>query len=405
MRIKNITSTLILGLVVLLLITPTVNAAVQITEYPMPSPNSGSIKGLELGSDGNMWFLDFNNFKVVKVLQDGTTQTYSPNIQNNNTGSSRLGMGLCAGPDGNLWYSHVERVDPDENELYYIDKITTSGESTSYLFSVPQTPNNINSTEFPFNCTAGPDGNIWYSGGDDSSYRVFFKVSTSGQLLDFYEPPNPEGWAIDIKVGADGNLWSQGRNSDNGQSGIARITPDGVITEFLVPDNRNVFSLEPGSDGNMWYYSGDEVGTDNQIGKITPNGEITQYSVGSDFVCDMALGPDNNIWFSSKNGIGKITPNGEITIIPTPSGQSTCLVGVGADSRTMWATSYSDNGPNKILKIELTELGQESTMPTPTVPKTAGLVMSTVVTFLSFSTLILAARAYQNRYHNSNSTK
>ncbi len=74
----------------------------------------------------------------------------------------------------------------------------------------------------------------------------------TGTITEFPTGSNPEG----ITAGPDGNLWfTEGNN-------IGRMTPTGAITEF--PNGAGAITAGP--DGNLWFT---EVYS-NKIGKITP---------------------------------------------------------------------------------------------------------------------------------------
>lgn len=55
--------------------------------------------------------------------------------------------------------------------------------------------------------------------------------------------PTPSSQPISITVGPDGNLWFTEQNS----SRVARITPQGIITEFQTPDLQFPVRHHPGS--------------------------------------------------------------------------------------------------------------------------------------------------------------
>src|ERR1700704_4075219 len=64
---------------------------------------------------------------------------------------------------------------------------------------------------------------------------------------------------------------------------VGRITPQGHITEFLIPTPNSITTeITRGSDGNLWFF---ENGG-NKIGRITPQGRITEFlaPAGSDLV-------------------------------------------------------------------------------------------------------------------------
>ena len=80
--------------------------------------------------------------------------------------------------------------------------------------------------------------------------------------------PSSDSQPISITVGPDGNLWFTEQN----RSQVARITPEGVITEFLTPTFSFPIDITPGPDGNIWFSEG-SVG---QIAFITPAGQIEE---------------------------------------------------------------------------------------------------------------------------------
>ncbi len=80
--------------------------------------------------------------------------------------------------------------------------------------------------------------------------------------------PTPASQPISITMGPDGNFWFTEQNS----SRVARVTPQGVITEFQTPTFSFPFNITPGPDGNIWF----SEGSTGQIASITPAGLITE---------------------------------------------------------------------------------------------------------------------------------
>ena len=70
-----------------------------------------------------------------------------------------------------------------------------------------------------------------------------------------------------IAAGPDGNLWASLRDIQK----IARITTDGVVTEF--PSNGDTDGIFAGPDGNLWL---GQIGV-NKIGRMTPQGVLTEF--------------------------------------------------------------------------------------------------------------------------------
>ena len=64
--------------------------------------------------------------------------------------------------------------------------------------------------------------------------------------------PSSDSQPISITLGPDGNFWFTEQN----RSQVARITPDGVITEFLTPTFSFPIGITAGPDGNIWFAEG-----------------------------------------------------------------------------------------------------------------------------------------------------
>src|SRR5204863_8323789 len=83
-------------------------------------------------------------------------------------------------------------------------------------------------------------------------------------------------------------------SESSGPTTVGKVTPDGAITEFLLPSGTYPGGITAGPDGNLWFT---EQGP-NKIARITTAGVITEYLVptgGSD-PFDITLGPDGNVW-------------------------------------------------------------------------------------------------------------
>ena len=62
--------------------------------------------------------------------------------------------------------------------------------------------------------------------------------------------PSPNAQPIEIVLGPDGNLWFTEQNT----SAVARVTPDGVITEYPIPSNPSVAQdITRGPHSKLWF--------------------------------------------------------------------------------------------------------------------------------------------------------
>jgi streptogramin lyase len=298
-------------------------AAFSIIEYPVPTAG-GFPLGTALGSDGNVWFTEFNADKIAKITPAGVVTEYPIP-----TASSQP-QGIAAGPDGNLWFT--------ETAANKIGKITPAGVITEY--PVPT------ANSGPIGITAGPDGRLWFTEYDANQIG---RVSTSGVIKTFKIPVKASG-PLGITAGPDNNLWFTQSNSNQ----IGRITTSGTVTEFGAAA-AEPYAIAPGSDHDLWYT---QYGSLNNILKMTTAGKVA----GSFLLpatgtkpLSIAPGPDGNLWFTewNKNKIGQITTGGTITEFKVPTAASKPWgITPGADGN-MW---FAETAGNKIGTIGLPHL-------------------------------------------------
>jgi virginiamycin B lyase len=201
---------------------------------------------------------------------------------------SGLPFDITAGPDGNIWFTEsgppdrIGRLSPSGA----LDEFTVSGDGVDEI-------------------TAGPDGNLWFTVVWSSAIG---KITPEGAIT-LFPIPTPNAQPTGIATGSDGNIWF----SEWGKRRIGRMTPQGGLTEFPLPSKVAQPSyMTLGPDGNVWY------GAFQRIGRITPTGEVEEFRnpIG---VSDMTAGPDGNVWFASypDTRVGRITPDGDIATFET----------------------------------------------------------------------------------------
>jgi streptogramin lyase len=201
--------------------------------------------------------------------------------------------------------------------------------------------------------TAGPDGNLWFS-----QFLAIGRMTTDGQVTSF---PIPDGAVPgDITVGPDGNLWF----THHDRTGIGRITLGGVVTgQFLTP--ARPARLRSGPDGNLWFTQFFA----NRIGRITNSGTVTEFAIpGSAY--DLVAGPDGNVWFTypDANRIGRITRDGVLVgdiTIPNPAAGLT----VGSDG-SVW---FTQTEAGRIGRISLADQPAIDSRILPVVGSTVGV--------------------------------
>ena len=78
----------------------------------------------------------------------------------------------------------------------------------------------------PEGIVAGPDGNLWAA--EFAANRVSEINPTTGAITEF-TAPTAGGGPVGVALGPDGNIWF------TEQQHIARLRPDGTITEYKIP--------------------------------------------------------------------------------------------------------------------------------------------------------------------------
>jgi len=140
---------------------------------------------------------------------------------------------ITAGPDGNLWFT---------DDLDRIWRVTPSGTFSAFA---PRT-----SSSGLIGITAGADGNLWFA---ESTANQIGRITASGQLLEEIAIPSPNARLRAITRGADGNVWFL--EAARGAPSLGRVTPSGTISEFPIPAVPT--SICSGPDGNVWFPESD----------------------------------------------------------------------------------------------------------------------------------------------------
>jgi streptogramin lyase len=278
---------------------------VTIKEYGIP--NSHSLTGITVGSDGAFWIADSTNFGTIwrrTISGDVTDYPLS--------GAPEF---TALGSDGAVWFSQAF-----SNQ---IGRISTSGAITEYPLP--------SGASYPLGIVSGPDGSLWFA--EFMGNRIG-RITTSGVITE-YPLPVPNGNPNMIAVGSDGALWF----TEN-YSKIGRMTTAGVFSEFS-PPVCFCFGITSGPDGRLWFAGGDVIGA------ITTAGVITEYPLtsppppsGSHGLAGITKGPDGALWFTEMDAdkIGRITTAGVISEYPVPTPDSMPSVITSGPDGSVWFT-------------------------------------------------------------------
>jgi streptogramin lyase len=151
---------------------------------------------------------------------------------------------------------------------------------------------------------AGPDGNVW---SVESNVNQIAKITPQGSITE-YHLPVPLGNSTMI-LGPNGDFWANVAGAPSGE--IVEITTAGsIVQQVSIPTVSPNLALTFGPDGNIW--SADNSSA--QIGRLTAAGQVTLFPAPFS-IAEITPGPDGNLWFdaASQNALGKITPTGDIS--------------------------------------------------------------------------------------------
>jgi serine protease len=180
------------------------------------------------------------------------------------------------------------------------------------------------------------DNTLWYT---NSSGNSIARVTPDGTLTEFALPTAAAG-PFDIVAGPDGNVWFTELDANR----IGRISPSGTITEFPIPTaSSQPRGIAVGPDGNIWFTQ--IAGA--KIGRITPAGVITEFTIpwASASPRGIAAGPDGNLWFTDSGArvIGRVSTSGVFTSFTIPWSSADARAITAGPDGNMWFVELTGN--------------------------------------------------------------
>lgn len=206
----------------------------------------------------------------------------------------------------------------------------------------------------PQSVAVGSDNRIWFP--EQLSNKVG-AIAMDGTLTE-YTIPTANTAPNSVVKGSDGNIWFIELN----QSKIAYVTPAGAFTELPRFGTSQPHLLALGPDNNVWFT--DNGGTPG-VGFVTPGGAFTEYTAGisaSSNPAGIVAGPDGALWFTeqSANQVARVTTTGTVTEYLAGSGAGPNQIVAGPDGR-LW---FTEPAINKVAAITTAGTLTEYLVPT-----------------------------------------
>lgn len=158
-----------------------------------------------------------------------------------------------------------------------------------------------------------------------------------------------------LTAGPDGNVWVA---LDGSGSELAKIAPDGTVTEYDNARLRSPVGVTAGPDGNLWFTQAGEVVRVSPAaptdGTVFPAPAIGQPQ-------EIVTGPDGNLWTASLDNALRITPAGSVRQFLISGMQARGIANTGDGT-----LAIADFGGSRIVRLTTGDT------PTPTFVPTGG---------------------------------
>ena len=200
----------------------------------------------------------------------------------------------------------------------------------------------------PYALSVGHDGSVWFTESECAS--GIGRLTNVGQWDNWKITSGCDAQPLAITQGSDGNVWFADVWGYYG-----RVTIDGQLTRFKLPDPSYPFGITTGPDGNLWLAAGSPY-QKPYIAQISPLGFVmAQYPINPKFgeARGIVTGPDGALWFTRSNAVGRITTSGELTEYPMPEGTGSGMpyqITAGPD-HNVWFVEYQPGGSGRIGRI------------------------------------------------------
>jgi streptogramin lyase len=259
-------------------------------EFDVPG---GAPSMIVAGPDGNLWFTETGG--IGRITTSGSVTEFPL--------ASGTPAGITGGPDGNIWFTVPSAQDPSSSQGNMVGQFDVRSGSVT-LF-----PTRVSGGD-PYDVTAGPDGNVWFTEGAQGTIG---RVSVNGDVLNV---PLPRRGPLGIAAGVDGNIWF------STLGGVGRIAPASLAVDWF--GNEGGYTLAISKDGFVWFSNSGRA----EVGRVSPAGEVASFPLPDNMRArGMTVTPDGNVWFAATysapsqlaDRIGRIDHGGTVEYFSIPT--------------------------------------------------------------------------------------
>jgi virginiamycin B lyase len=250
---------------------------------------------LTIARDGAVWFTDPEGGRIGRIFTGSRNADYYF-VPTPKSGPA----GIAAARDGSIWFT--------EHAADQIAMFVPPGADRP-------SPGNHGFKEFPLPLGGGPagivaaaDGSLWFAENSGNRIgRIKLPQSAKNAVITEYTLPVPHSHPNGVAVGGDGDVYF----TELAASRIGRITPQGQMSELVLPVSGPALDIVAGVEGTIWM----TVPKSHAICRLHPGAPITAFYLPETAIpAFITSGADGNLYFTEPTGkIGRFTPVGVMT--------------------------------------------------------------------------------------------
>lgn len=248
--------------------------------------------------DGAVWFTDPQGGRIGRIFPGSYKVDYFsvPTVRSGPAG-------IAATRDGSIWFTEHAA---DQIAIFVAPGADrpTLGSHGFKEFSLP-------SGGGPAGIVAAADGSLWFAENSGNRIgRIMLASNSDEATITEYPLPVPHSHPNSLAVGGDGNIYF----TELAASRIGKITPQGQISEMVLPVSGPALDIAVGSKGTIWI----TVPRAHAICRLSPGSPITAFYLPETSIpAFITSGADGDLYFTEPTGkIARFTPAGVLTEVP-----------------------------------------------------------------------------------------